>query len=861
MVASTGSFNDLIGRKAILGWVSYPPTDHNNFCYLYPEWVQKNGGMVSVESSAVPDRGCIFVSIQDGGTAAGIRRKYGELVVATINASNIENTRYPNEQDRYYAMLNERMSNSAIEFSSLSEHSLGRELFQVVELDEDEGISLDAPFSRPVTLRQECVYTSRVMVEKVQGTKLTYYGPFNLAPVSSGEYVLSASADYRNMIHRIDSSEVGDVVSVSRQYDHFGTVARFITRPAIAKILNKPTGPTAIDWVSDEELIDAVASIIKATRNLKVKPEDLRALRKAIQTCTMETAKIYVTDDRKRRMEELLSQPEVWEEKLDILAFALARPESSEKLMELALDPEHFPKVKSMFVDNEDIQRQVDAERRRFETEAEQARKKAKELSELKAAAERELEEKRRDLEKMKEDALADVRGQLDALTDELEAKRSELDTTEKGLELLELKAESLVGRLNMTVDDVVADLSRNRVIRMLSGTGVESGFASANASDAPVSSAPIYRSPRRDEAGMSAADVVSALHAQISGRAGRGMDELEVANLLTCLMGSEITVFSGLPGTGKTSLATLLAGALGLDHGDAPRFTKIPVERGWASHRDYIGYYNPLSKTLEASNADVFDAMVALDAECRAAGTASGATEGSVPYLFLLDEANLSVVENYWAPFLGNADDFMVKPVSLSMQGGTSLRIPANVRWIATVNYDHTTEALSDRFLNRAWVINMAAESLSLDDLFDSPDSCDFSDVEPFSYAKLLDVFGPKEEARIEEQMARKLLVSVFERCADAGHPVSYRCQRAIARYVATAEPLFGAFTGSAAIRAVDFAVAQRVLPSINGIGNGVRSMLDSIAHVSPALECTNACVARMLQAGDSDGFYQFFA
>ena len=91
-----------------------------------------------------------------------------------------------------------------------------------------------------------------------------------------------------------------------------------------------------------------------------------------------------------------------------------------------------------------------------------------------------------------------------------------------------------------------------------------------------------------------------------------------DVANYLICITQGFITTFAGEPGTGKTSLCNILAKALGL-MADAPqkRFVDISVERGWASHKDFIGYYNPLSKEMERSNGDVFEAFERMDAEC----------------------------------------------------------------------------------------------------------------------------------------------------------------------------------------------------------------------------------------------------
>jgi hypothetical protein len=80
----------------------------------------------------------------------------------------------------------------------------------------------------------------------------------------------------------------------------------------------------------------------------------------------------------------------------------------------------------------------------------------------------------------------------------------------------------------------------------------------------------------------------------------GRKTDYYTAANILTTVAQCQFTLFSGLPGTGKTSLAKMLGQALGLGN----RFLNIPVARGWTSSRDVLGFYNALSQSyLPSSN------------------------------------------------------------------------------------------------------------------------------------------------------------------------------------------------------------------------------------------------------------------
>lgn len=106
------------------------------------------------------------------------------------------------------------------------------------------------------------------------------------------------------------------------------------------------------------------------------------------------------------------------------------------------------------------------------------------------------------------------------------------------------------------------------------------------------------------------------------------------ILNLLICTHQGFLTVFSGAPGSGKTSFCNLLGKVLGLTQFDrkigeqefmstANRYIPVSVERGWTSKRDLIGYYNPLTRTFEESNRDVYDGLKLLDWE-KTRGSAS---------------------------------------------------------------------------------------------------------------------------------------------------------------------------------------------------------------------------------------------
>ena len=86
----------------------------------------------------------------------------------------------------------------------------------------------------------------------------------------------------------------------------------------------------------------------------------------------------------------------------------------------------------------------------------------------------------------------------------------------------------------------------------------------------------------------------------------------------------------------------------------------------------------------------------------------------------------------------------FPQRPISHPLGRQTRVYGAEYVRFIATVNFDHTTEELSPRFLDRSWIITLDSDNDAFDD-DDRVPYAEFSEIAPFSYGKLMSVFGPK--------------------------------------------------------------------------------------------------------------------
>lgn len=272
------------------------------------------------------------------------------------------------------------------------------------------------------------------------------------------------------------------------------------------------------------------------------------------------------------------------------------------------------------------------------------------------------------------------------------------------------------------------------------------------------------------------------------------------------------LTVFSGEPGCGKTSICKLMCEALGLNKIgklvaekpdaslDTERYIAVSVERGWTSKRDFIGYYNPLSKTFDKSNRRVFNGLKLLDGE-------AGHDYTKFPFIILLDEANLSPMEYYWADFMNVCDD-LDEGSEINLGEDYSFQIPETLHFVATINNDHTTETLSPRLIDRAWIVSLPRFST-----FAAGSKVREDQIVPVTWQSIKNVFIPDEGIEVSmpmelQQIYYNLLSSLRKYIV-----LSPRTKKAIERFWYTGAKCFKENQDRIAPEkiALDYAVAQK--------------------------------------------------
>jgi hypothetical protein len=131
-----------------------------------------------------------------------------------------------------------------------------------------------------------------------------------------------------------------------------------------------------------------------------------------------------------------------------------------------------------------------------------------------------------------------------------------------------------------------------------------------------------------------------------------------------------------------------------------------VAVQAGWRDQQDLIGYYNTFEKRFQEEDFLVFLYSAATD------------QWSTTPYLLLLDEANLSSMEYYFASFLSalelqDQQYVQLAPAAIAnapflTDQGRRLAIPENVWFVATANQDETTRRFAPKTIDRSTVLEL---------------------------------------------------------------------------------------------------------------------------------------------------------
>ncbi len=185
-------------------------------------------------------------------------------------------------------------------------------------------------------------------------------------------------------------------------------------------------------------------------------------------------------------------------------------------------------------------------------------------------------------------------------------------------------------------------------------------------------------------------------------------ISDFKLLVILFYYLNGRFITFYGPPGTGKTSLARALSNSIS---GNYNYNYMYAVQKGWSSPNDVFG-----SKNIFLNKFEYKDAFFA------SLGKDNFNENLEVCLSLIFDEATLSPIEHYLSDFFGrdfenNSDNSF--EINIDNQ---KFIIPSNLKIMLTMNFDFSTESVSQRFLDRTPIItcnNDEDEEISVDNQF----------------------------------------------------------------------------------------------------------------------------------------------
>jgi uncharacterized protein YoxC len=326
----------------------------------------------------------------------------------------------------------------------------------------------------------------------------------------------------------------------------------------------------------------------------------------------------------------------------------------------------------------------------------------------------------------------------------------------------------------------------------------------------------------------------------------------------------AQLTVLAGVSGTGKSLLPRRYAEAMGIN------FLPIAVEPRWDSPQDLLGFYNYVEKRYRAT--ELARAMVHMDPQ-----NTSQLSEGSLGdrmLLVLLDEMNLARVEYYFSEFLSRLEirprwspdisEEARRQASMPLdtrgrQGGSVLLFPShNVLFVGTMNDDESTQALSDKVLDRGNVMQFPAPAT-----FDRPQPAQADETSAERHLEYRNWRGWIRDYVVKDKAEAQKVQTIINRLAEimrrCGRPFGHRLNEAMMAYVANYPR-----DASGRLRIEEALADQielRILPKLRGVvideGDNRRALEDVVTLISKDLHDSSfADHLQSMLGGDTSQF-----
>ena len=298
----------------------------------------------------------------------------------------------------------------------------------------------------------------------------------------------------------------------------------------------------------------------------------------------------------------------------------------------------------------------------------------------------------------------------------------------------------------------------------------------------------------------------------------------------------SPLVVLAGISGTGKSLLPELYAAAMGMN------FLQVAVQPRWDSPQDMFGFYNYMQGKYKATELSrLLWQYDFFNNEQNAQGIVwkngqneiRNAKERTPMNLVLLDEMNLARVEYYFSDMLSKLEvrktinPFITdqrRPAEVELESGPSksaagnrrLFVGSNTLFVGTMNEDETTQALSDKVIDRSNVLRFGKPAELQSQANPQAFMSAYQDVPLLSYQDWKIRLYSNRLSKSEPDRLRDWMTRLNNQLALIGRPFGHRVWEATLNYV-TQYPRLNDPEGFH--HAIADQMEMKILPKLNGL------------------------------------------
>lgn len=627
------------------------------------------------------------------------------------------------------------------------------------------------------------------------------------------------------------------------------------------------------------ELEEKANELRKQLLNLDIEVERANQLRAELKRLEQQRADALDEHDRinraaselKLRLEADLSELSHQKDELNReLASIINRIESrSNELSELESNVQRLREsLESLCNEERNLKRQLED----MKVQTQKAHSLAKELEELeckrKVARDEatSLDEKLRELRRQKEESLAEAE-RLKSAVDKIQKQNSELEQERRRLKSEVDKLEASSNTLNAQIP-----LMKSAFENLSAGLNQHDRIVPPEENEIwqpAIAAKAVLGRERADEQ-----ECLDALKARLKSL-GLRFDDRTIYAFHTSLKTSEsspLVTLAGVSGTGKSELPRRYAEATGMN------FLNVAIQPRWDSPQDLFGFYDYLERRFRPT--DLTRALIQMDpfgpADGRGWNPPSGFQDKRLHnqlLLVLLDEMNLARIEYYFSEFLSRLEtrrgidpldpkQRKLAEITLDVSGRRSgeppmqLFVDKNVLFVGTMNEDETTQALSDKVIDRSNVLRFGSPN-SIAPVFELPRNGAALQERQKLTRRTWESWCRSTENLPEDERKRLLewIESLHGPMEQLNRPFAYRVAQSILEYAANYPNIE---------RRLDFVIAdqieQKILPKLMGLNPQDPKMKKAIGAINQILEqVDDDSLSERIESCCKDDYFQW--